>query len=179
MDPYYDPQTISLAFNPFIETLKSATPHSVFLIHACAHNPTGMDPTHEKWGQIADMMLKKGHFAFFDCAYQGFASGDLDNDAWAVHEFIQRSAPCLSARYVTVRRSPPHLNAALSAKADISPLGHNPHRASQRTLGCTASESERHTSCCHRRRAPPGSRASCQCLPGWRSATHLPTGLIW
>ena len=93
--PYYDPQTIGLAFNPYVETLKNAAPRSVFLIHACAHNPTGVDPTREQWGQIADVMLEKGHFAFFDCAYQGFASGDLDNDAWAVREFVRRNVPLL------------------------------------------------------------------------------------
>ena len=93
--PYYDPKTIGLAFDAYIAALKSAPPRSVFLIHACAHNPTGVDPTQEQWGQIADVMLEKGHFAFFDCAYQGFASGDLDNDAWAVREFVRRSVPML------------------------------------------------------------------------------------
>lgn len=41
------------------------------------------------------MMLQKGHYAFFDCAYQGFASGDLDGDAWAVREFVNRGVPML------------------------------------------------------------------------------------
>lgn len=40
-------------------------------------------------------MLQKGHYAFFDCAYQGFASGDLDRDAWAVREFVNRGIPML------------------------------------------------------------------------------------
>ncbi|KAL7283530.1 hypothetical protein ACG7TL_002964 [Trametes sanguinea] len=93
--PYYDPQTIGLAFPAFLETLKTAPARSVFLLHACAHNPTGVDPTREQWGQIADAMLEKGHFAFFDSAYQGFASGDLENDAWAVREFARRSVPLL------------------------------------------------------------------------------------
>jgi aspartate/tyrosine/aromatic aminotransferase len=37
---------------------------------ACAHNPTGVDPTPEQWSQISKLMLEKGHFAFFDMAYQ-------------------------------------------------------------------------------------------------------------
>lgn len=41
------------------------------------------------------MFLEKGHYAFFDCAYQGFASGDLNNDAWAVREFVRREVPLL------------------------------------------------------------------------------------
>ncbi|KAK7693651.1 hypothetical protein QCA50_003220 [Cerrena zonata] len=93
--PYYDPKTIGLAYQPFIDTLKSAPERSVFLLHACAHNPTGVDPTREQWGQIADVILAKGHYAFFDCAYQGFASGDLDRDAWAVREFVKRGVPLL------------------------------------------------------------------------------------
>jgi len=93
--PYYDPKTIALACNELLTTLSSAPDRSVFLLHACAHNPTGVDPTREQWSQIADVMLQKGHYAFFDCAYQGFASGDLDGDAWAVREFVNRGVPML------------------------------------------------------------------------------------
>ena len=65
------------------------------LLHACAHNPTGVDPTREQWRALADAMLARGHYAFFDCAYQGFASGDLAGDAWAVREFAARGVPLL------------------------------------------------------------------------------------
>lgn len=58
-------------------------------MHACAHNPTGIDPTADQWNRIADAMQERGHFAFFDCAYQGFASGDIDKDAFAVRRFVQ------------------------------------------------------------------------------------------
>jgi len=92
---YYDPKTIGLAYNEFLGTLTSAPDRSVIPLHACAHNPTGVDPTREQWGRIADVILQKGHYAFFDCAYQGFASGDLDRDAWAVREFVKRGIPML------------------------------------------------------------------------------------
>lgn len=62
----------------------------VILLHACAHNPTGIDPTRDQWSEIASLCKRKGIFPFFDAAYQGFASGDLDNDAWAVREFASR-----------------------------------------------------------------------------------------
>ncbi|KNZ63314.1 aspartate aminotransferase [Puccinia sorghi] len=75
--PYYDPKTIGLNYQAFANALNAAPSMSVFLLHACAHNPTG------------------GHYAFFDCAYQGFASGDLDNDAWAVRHFVDRKIPLL------------------------------------------------------------------------------------
>ena len=48
----------------------------------------GVDPTKEQWGKIADICRQKKLFPFFDCAYQGFASGCLDTDAWAVRYFV-------------------------------------------------------------------------------------------
>ncbi|KAG8795351.1 Aspartate aminotransferase, cytoplasmic, partial [Serendipita sp. 405] len=92
---YYDPKTIGLDFEGFLNALRSAPASSPFLLHACAHNPTGVDPTTEQWEKIADLFLEKKHFAFFDCAYQGFASGDLDRDASAVRYFEQRGVPML------------------------------------------------------------------------------------
>jgi aspartate/tyrosine/aromatic aminotransferase len=77
------------------DSLKNAPPRSVFLLHACAHNPTGIDPTQEQWKVIADIAIEKNHYAFFDCAYQGFASGDLDRDAQAVRYFVERGVPML------------------------------------------------------------------------------------
>jgi aspartate/tyrosine/aromatic aminotransferase len=93
--PYYDPKTIGLDFDGFIGALKSAPTRSIFLLHACAHNPTGVDPTQEQWKAIADVMLERKHYAFFDCAYQGFASGDLDKDAFAVRYFGDRGVAML------------------------------------------------------------------------------------
>lgn len=93
--PYYDPATIGLALNAYLAFLRAAPRQSVFLLHACAHNPTGVDPTQAQWKEIAQIFLDKGHFAFFDCAYQGFASGNLENDAWAVRYFVDQSIPLL------------------------------------------------------------------------------------
>jgi len=93
--PYYDPKTKGLDYEGFISSLKEAAGRSVFLLHACAHNPTGVDPTQEQWKGIADVMIEKKHYAFFDCAYQGFATGDLDQDAWAVRYFVERGVQLL------------------------------------------------------------------------------------
>ncbi|THH19416.1 hypothetical protein EW146_g1763 [Bondarzewia mesenterica] len=93
--PYYDAKTIGLDYEGFVEALRDARRNSVFLLHACAHNPTGVDPTEAQWKAIAEVVLEKGHYAFFDCAYQGFASGDLDRDAWAVRYFASRGVPML------------------------------------------------------------------------------------
>ena len=70
--------------------IKGAPEGSIILLHACAHNPTGVDLTHEQWTNIAKVIRSKKHFPFFDCAYQGFASGDLENDAWAVRYFVDQ-----------------------------------------------------------------------------------------
>ncbi|KAF9227540.1 PLP-dependent transferase [Gyrodon lividus] len=93
--PYYDPRTIGLDFEGFKSTVENAVPRSVILLHACAHNPTGVDPTREQWKELAEVILAKNHYAFFDSAYQGFASGDLNNDAWAVRYFADKGVPML------------------------------------------------------------------------------------
>lgn len=68
--------------------LQNAPEGSIVLLHACAHNPTGVDPTQEQWKEISNVVKEKGHFPFFDMAYQGFASGDIDRDAFAVRHFV-------------------------------------------------------------------------------------------
>ncbi|KAI0317849.1 aspartate aminotransferase [Amylostereum chailletii] len=92
---YYDPQTIGLDYAGFTRALEAAAEGSVFLLHACAHNPTGVDPTEAQWAAVAEVVLRKKHYAFFDSAYQGFASGDLDRDAQAVRYFAGRGVPML------------------------------------------------------------------------------------
>ncbi|KAK5961419.1 aspartate transaminase AAT2 PWA37_001277 [Arxiozyma heterogenica] len=82
--PYWDAATKSLQLNEFIQTIETAPEGSIFLLHACAHNPTGLDPNKEQWSQILDTISKKNHIVLFDSAYQGFATGDLDRDAFAV-----------------------------------------------------------------------------------------------
>ena len=64
----------------------------------CAHNPTGVDPTREQWGAIADAVEARGHLPFFDVAYQGFASGSLDDDAWAPRFFAGRGLEMMVAQ---------------------------------------------------------------------------------
>src|SRR5690606_37088258 len=90
---YYDKKTIGLDINGLLEDVRAAPKNSVFLLHACAHNPTGVDPTPEQWTQIAKEIKERGHFAFFDMAYQGFASGDTNKDALALRQFVDQEIP--------------------------------------------------------------------------------------
>lgn len=71
---------------------------SIILLHACAHNPTGVDPTDAQWREIAEVIRAKKHFPFFDTAYQGFASGDLDRDAWSIRYFVEQGFELLVAQ---------------------------------------------------------------------------------
>jgi len=87
---YWNKDSKSLDFDGMIEDLNNAPEDSVVILHAVAHNPTGIDPTQEQWTKIADVMESKKLFPFFDCAYQGFASGNLDQDAWAVRYFVEQ-----------------------------------------------------------------------------------------
>lgn len=85
---YYDPKTCGLDFAGMVQDLSSAPSGSVILLHACAHNPTGVDPKPEQWQELSLLFKKKNLFPFFDMAYQGFASGDVDHDASAVRSFL-------------------------------------------------------------------------------------------
>ncbi|CAM9546945.1 unnamed protein product [Laminaria digitata] len=85
---YYDPKTVGLDFEGLLADVRAAEDESIFLLHACAHNPTGVDPTREQWAELSKLMKSKKQIAFFDCAYQGFASGDAEKDAWAIRRFV-------------------------------------------------------------------------------------------
>ncbi|KAK7463633.1 aspartate transaminase aat1 [Stygiomarasmius scandens] len=85
---YFDKSTVGLDFEGMKADLKAAPEHSIVLLHACAHNPTGIDPTHAQWKEISDLVKEKNLFPFFDMAYQGFATGSISNDAFAVRHFV-------------------------------------------------------------------------------------------
>jgi aspartate aminotransferase len=87
---YYNKDTIGLDFEGMVADIKGAPKGSIFLLHACAHNPTGVDPTPEQWKEISEAVKAGGHFAFFDMAYQGFASGSTDKDAFPVRHFVEQ-----------------------------------------------------------------------------------------
>ena len=95
---YWNAQKRSLDIDGMLEDLNAAPEDSVVILHVCAHNPTGIDPTPEQWKQIADVIETKKLFPFFDCAYQGFASGDLERDSYSVRYFASRGFEFLCAQ---------------------------------------------------------------------------------
>lgn len=95
---YWDAEKRGLDLSGFLRDLESCPECSIFVLHACAHNPTGTDPTQEQWKRIAEVMMRRKLFAFFDSAYQGFASGNLDKDAWAVRYFVSKGIEMFCAQ---------------------------------------------------------------------------------
>lgn len=87
---YYDRRSNGLDINGMIEDITAAPDDAIVLLHACAHNPTGCDPTKEQWKQISQLCKKKNLQVFFDSAYQGFASGDAEADAFALRYFVNQ-----------------------------------------------------------------------------------------
>lgn len=89
--PYFQKDTKGFNFAGMMKTLREdVAPGSLVLLHACAHNPTGVDPTEAQWKEIADVMQQKRLMPLMDSAYQGYASGSLDKDAFATRLFVSR-----------------------------------------------------------------------------------------
>lgn len=95
--PYYDPETRGLGFTSMLDTLKGLPARSVVVLHACCHNPTGVDPSREEWTRLVDLFQTTGLIPFFDLAYQGFSEG-IEADACAVRAFAEAGVPCLVAQ---------------------------------------------------------------------------------
>ena len=88
--PYWDQKKRGIDFEGMIGCFETAPAGSILLLHSCAHNPTGCDPTEEQWKKIADVCKRRNLLPFFDSAYQGFASGDFEKDAYSIRYFISQ-----------------------------------------------------------------------------------------
>jgi aspartate aminotransferase len=95
---YYNTKTNRLDIPGFIEDIQSAPARSVFLLHASGHNPTGLDPTFEEWKQLSDALMEQNSICYFDSAYQGFASGDLEADSAAYKYFVSEGHQIILAQ---------------------------------------------------------------------------------
>lgn len=88
--PYYKAKSRSIDFSGLTEALRNIPDGSPILLHVCAHNPTGTDLSAEQWKEVAQIMKAKRQIPFFDSAYQGFASGNPESDAWPVRYFVDQ-----------------------------------------------------------------------------------------
>ncbi|WP_301117825.1 amino acid aminotransferase [Pusillimonas sp. (ex Stolz et al. 2005)] len=84
--PYYHAETHGLDFDGMLAGLRALPANTVVVLHACCHNPTGVDPSFEQWQQIAATVKENKLVPFLDIAYQGFGEG-LEEDASVVRLF--------------------------------------------------------------------------------------------
>lgn len=83
---YYDAATHGVDFAGMLADLRAAAAGTIVVLHACCHNPTGVDITAEQWKQVVDAVRERQLLPFLDIAYQGFGDG-LEPDAAAVRLF--------------------------------------------------------------------------------------------
>ncbi len=91
--PYYDAATNGFKYEAMLAALRQLPRNAIVILHACCHNPTGVDPTPAQWQGILEVVKQQGLVPFLDIAYQGFAD-DLDTDAAVVRSF---AAECPTA----------------------------------------------------------------------------------
>jgi len=87
--PYYDAESNSIRFDDMLDAMRAADSGDIVLLHACCHNPSGLDPSEEQWRAIADVIVERGLLPFVDMAYLGFAH-DLETDAFSVRHLAGR-----------------------------------------------------------------------------------------
>ncbi len=85
---YYDKATMSLDFPAMLASLEQVAAGDIVLLHACCHNPSGVDLSREQWRMVVEHAVKNGWVPFLDFAYQGFAVG-VAEDRYAVEQFAE------------------------------------------------------------------------------------------
>ncbi len=89
---YYDAATRGLDFTGMLRALEAMPAGAVVVLHACCHNPTGVDPSAEQWAQILTTVRRRALIPFLDIAYQGFGAG-IDADGEVVRRFAATPGP--------------------------------------------------------------------------------------
>jgi aromatic-amino-acid transaminase len=90
--PYYDAATGGLAFDAMVAALSALPARSIVLLHACCHNPTGVDLTREQWDRLLPLLAERRLLPYLDLAYQGYGDG-IDADAYAVRRLADTRLP--------------------------------------------------------------------------------------
>jgi len=81
--PYYDASSGGLKFDAMLATLRTLPARSVVLLHACCHNPTGVDLTRVQWERLVPVLRERELLPYLDIAYQGYGDG-IEEDAFAI-----------------------------------------------------------------------------------------------
>ncbi|SEK08536.1 amino acid aminotransferase [Paraburkholderia diazotrophica] len=94
--PYYDENSGGLKFEAMLSAIDALPARSVVLLHACCHNPTGVDLSELQWTTLIEVLKKRNLLPFIDMAYQGFGAG-IDADAFAIRELARQNVPAFVA----------------------------------------------------------------------------------
>jgi aromatic-amino-acid transaminase len=94
--PYYDPETHGVNFSGLLHSLEKAPRGTIVVLHACCHNPSGVDLSAAQWQAIRTVVVERGLTPFLDLAYQGFSRG-TEMDAASVRYFSELDIPILVA----------------------------------------------------------------------------------
>jgi len=86
--PYYDPSTGGLKFDAMLSAIDALPAKSIVLLHACCHNPTGVDLSQDQWKALTAVLKARDLLPFLDIAYQGFGDG-IDEDAFALRTLAE------------------------------------------------------------------------------------------
>ena len=92
--PYTDAVTNELKLDEMLLALQNVPAGNVVLLHACCHNPSGIDPNHEQWQQISKVIADRQLLPLVDFAYQGFGDG-LREDARGIAELCRTGGDLL------------------------------------------------------------------------------------
>ena len=90
--PYYDPKTHGVDFDALLAGLRRIPSGSIVVLHACCHNPTGVDLMPDQWTSVLEIVSSRGLVPFMDIAYQGFGEGS-EVDGAAVRRFAEAGLP--------------------------------------------------------------------------------------
>ncbi len=87
--PYYDTENHVISFDEMLAVLRTAPAGDIVLLHACCHNPSGLDLSVDQWQAVAGLVLDRKLIPFIDMAYQGFVES-LDDDAYPIRLMAER-----------------------------------------------------------------------------------------
>jgi len=92
--PYYDAASHGVDYSGFLQALEGAAAGTVIVLHACCHNPSGVDLTDTQWTGVIEVMARRHLVPFLDLAYQGF-SRSISDDGAVVRRFANTGMPLL------------------------------------------------------------------------------------
>ena len=94
--PYYDPATGGLKFDAMKAALAQLPARSIVLLHACCHNPTGVDLSPDQWRALVPVLRERELLPYLDIAYQGYGDG-IEQDAFAIRLLADEGLSCFVA----------------------------------------------------------------------------------